>query len=123
MLMKKLFLLCFLLFPLSAAADNYATCLLDNLEGVQNDVAAVSAVHLCSQEYPGRMGGVEWGSGRGWFADYDSVNECSLESTRSMQSKRAALQARAACTRLYGYEPPKRTSLKPFDGDFTPLEK
>ncbi|WP_211276242.1 hypothetical protein [Halopseudomonas pachastrellae] len=88
-----------LLSPLAFAGD-YATCLLDKLEGVQNDQAARSAIRLCLREHPGGINSVEKGSGRGIFG-YDSGDECALDKASDTQSNVAGYQVRVACYRLY----------------------
>ena len=103
--MKRILMFPLIVLSMPALAENYATCLLNNLDGVQNQVAAVSAIRLCASAHPAGMNGVEWGAGRGWFAKYDSPEECSLKSTRSMRNKTGALHARGACKRLYGSKP------------------
>lgn len=71
-----------LVLPLHVAAENYATCLLDKLPGVQNHGASVSAVRVCQSKYPGGLANVEQGAGRGLFASYDSGDECTYDKAK-----------------------------------------
>ena len=98
--MKQALALTLALFAAPTAfADNYATCLLDKLEGVQNDQAARAAISLCRSTFYG-LETVEQGSGRGWLG-YDSGDECTLDKASSTQSRTAGYQIRLACHRLY----------------------
>ncbi len=83
-----------------AMADNYATCLLDKLPGVQNDNAATAAWNLCNSKHPGGLDSVVAGSGRGLFG-YESGAECALEESGQTRSNTAAYQIRLACDRLF----------------------
>lgn len=83
-----------------AQAGNFATCLLDELPGVQNNNAARAAYQVCSAKYPERYDGVEQGSGHGFFG-YDSGAECALKKARDTRSNDAAGMIRVACNRLY----------------------
>ncbi|MEH6501700.1 hypothetical protein [Halopseudomonas aestusnigri] len=124
--MKKIttpFLLLALAAP-AAFAGNYATCLLDKLEGVQNDLIAQSAMRLCASEHPGGFAGVEQGAGRG-ILGYDSGDECAVDKARDTQSRLAAGQLRRACGRLYDSpaDAAARIGLKPFNGPYTPVQR
>lgn len=128
--MKRLFAVAAILaLPSLAMAGNFATCLLDELPGTQNDNAAGAAYQVCSGKYPARYDGVAQGSGRGFFG-YDSGAECALAKSKDTRSGRAAGMIRVACNRLYN--DPKLTyvdqngvqhNLKPYNGDFTPLKQ
>lgn len=99
--MKKLLITTALLTcPALASAGNYATCLLDEMPGLQNDNAAYAAVQVCTSKYPRRMDSIPQGAGRGFFS-YDSGAECALDKSRDTQSRTAAYQIRLACDRLY----------------------
>lgn len=99
--MKKLIITTALLsFSCLAQAGNFATCLLDELPGVQNNNAAGAAYQVCSARYPERYDGVEQGSGRGFFG-YESGAECALKKARDTHSQSAAGMIRVACNRLY----------------------
>jgi hypothetical protein len=107
-----------------AIADNFAECLLDKLPGVQNNNSAGAAYQVCSARYPERYAGVEQGSGRGFFG-FDSGAECALKKARNTHSQNAAGMIRVACNRLY--DKPKTIAeefgLRPYDGDFTPIQQ
>jgi hypothetical protein len=83
-----------------AMADNYATCILDKMPGVQNDNAVAAARSLCLERFTGGFEAVEQGSGRGFFG-YDSGAECALEESRDTRNNAAAYQIRTACNKLY----------------------
>lgn len=94
-----------------AFAGDYATCLLDKLPGVANDVAARAIVQVCVSENPGGMLAVPQGSGRGFFG-YKSGAECAAKKASDTRSEVAAGLIWAACRKLYE-EPVK---LVPFHG-------
>jgi hypothetical protein len=111
---KLLLLIAFSLTPFAAMAGNFATCLLDELPGTQNDNAAGAAYQVCSGKYPARYDGVAQGSGRGFFG-YDSGAECALAKAKDTRSNRASGMIRVACNRLYNkanffdqFDPPAR---------------
>ncbi|WAB91950.1 hypothetical protein OSS47_28195 [Pseudomonas citronellolis] len=112
--MRLLFLLVISLSCTSAFAGNFATCLLDELPGTQNDNAAGAAYQVCSGKYPARYDGVAQGSGRGFFG-YDSGAECALAKAKDTRSNQAAGMIRAACNRLYDEK--KSDLCKEFDLD------
>lgn len=89
--------------PLPALAGNFATCLLDKLPAVQNDVAANAAYQACNSAYPGGFPSVPQGVGRGWFSPTSA--ECTLKKAGDTRSNRAAVLIGMACRRLYD-EPP-----------------
>ncbi|HAR06384.1 MAG TPA: hypothetical protein DCR72_12570 [Pseudomonas sp.] len=98
--MKKPLASALLLVPVLAQADNYATCMLDSLPGIQNDAAVYAAAQVCNGQHPERYSSVRQGSGRGFLA-YKSGAECALEKSRDTRSQLAAQQIRVACNRLY----------------------
>lgn len=107
------------MFPASALAGNYATCLLDNLPGVANDSASVAAIRLCIGKYPGGFTGVKKGSGRGLFS-FDSGAECALKKGGSTSSQHAGRMIAAACNTLYDLpelrpEQFERSAAKPWN--------
>lgn len=121
---KPLAIIALLVAPSLASAGNYATCLLDKLPGLQNDNAAYAAGQVCSAKYPERFASIPQGASRGIFA-FDSGAECALDKSGETRSRTAAFQIRLACNRLY--DRPKdlldEFGLKPYDGDFTPIQK
>lgn len=88
------------LLPSIATAGNFATCLLDKLPGVQNDVAAQAVYQVCVAQHPGAFEAVKQGSGRGWFA-YSAGADCAMKKAGETRSNRAAGLIGAACRRLY----------------------
>nr|WP_298168314.1 hypothetical protein [uncultured Pseudomonas sp.] len=98
--MKLLLIAALFALPAFASAGNFATCLLDELPGVQNNNAAGAAYQVCSAKYPERYANVEQGSGRGFFG-FDSGAECALSKARDTRNQDAAGMIRVACNRLY----------------------
>jgi len=91
----------FLAFVAPAAfAGNFATCLLDDLPGVQGDAAAVAIHKVCRDKYPGGLPSVEQGSGRGWFS-YKSGAECMAKLGAKTPSPSAGSLMFYACNKLY----------------------
>lgn len=82
-------------------AANYATCLLDKLPGVQNQAAISAAVRLCDADHPEGLTSVEQGAGRGFFAAYNSGDECILEKSKDARHPRAVNLISRACSQLY----------------------
>lgn len=110
-------------FPTVSMAGNYATCLLKNLPGLQNEAAARAAINLCMSEYPGGINSVPQGDGRG-FLGYDSGAECAMKKAGETRSQVAGNGIYMACNRLYN-EPVKpwlEYQANPFD-KFDPAEK
>lgn len=114
----KAALLAIALLPLPALAGNFATCLLDKLPAVQNDIAAHAAYQACTGAFPGGLTSVPQGTGRGWFS-YKTGADCTLKKAGDTRSNRAAGLIGVACRKLYDEAPP---GLKPYDGPVTPLE-
>lgn len=115
--MKRL-VLALVIFSFSAAAisGNYATCLLKNLPGLQNEAAANAAIKLCMSEYPGGINSVPQGDGRG-FLGYKSGAECAMKKAGETRSNLAGNGIYMACRRLYD-EPTKpwiEYQANPFD--------
>lgn len=91
-----------LLSPVTAfAADNYAECILEKMPGVANNSAAYAALDLCKKRFPALLDGVERGSGRGFFARFESGAECALEVSRETPDRLASLEIYSACVQLY----------------------
>ncbi|MHB0825080.1 hypothetical protein ACYCFL_05550 [Stutzerimonas nitrititolerans] len=120
--MKKLLIISTLLtLPSLAQADNYATCILDKLEGAQNYSATVLAVRLCNEHHPEGLSDIKWGSGRGFFAPYDSYLECFQDKSKSVQVRQAIGLIASACDRLYG-DPPKPAKRAGLFDDLRPKD-
>lgn len=106
-------------------ADNFATCLLDKMEGVESRAATQAAVRLCVDAHPEQMAGVEQGSGLGWLGKHKSADECIHARTKLLKDQSAVQVVARACDRLYREKPnappePVRR-LRPFDGPYDPL--
>lgn len=97
--MRHAYLALLLLASVPAFAANYATCILDRMPGVANDVAAHSVGKLCQAEFPGGLEAVQLGSGRRVFG-YSSSDECTAKKAGSIRSHRGAILIAAACHRL-----------------------
>lgn len=81
------------------ASGNFATCLLDKLPAVQNDIAANAAFQACTSTFPGGFASVPQGAGRGWFSPTSA--DCTLKKAGDTRSNRAAGLIGVACRRLY----------------------
>lgn len=103
--MIRLSPLLLLLLASQAMAANYATCLLDKMPGVANDVAAHAVRQVCRAEHPSGMDGAPQGSGRGFFG-FKSGAECILKKAGDTRSQSAAATIGAACRKLYEEDGP-----------------
>lgn len=83
-----------------ALAGNVATCLLDELPGVQNDPAAMATYKMCLEKFRGGLDTVAQGSGRGWFG-YNSGAECAAKLAAKTPSRQAGQLIYSTCNRLY----------------------
>jgi hypothetical protein len=113
--MKHLAFICLLALSLDAVAGDYATCLLKNLPGLQNEAAANAAIALCMKEYPGGVRTVEQGSGRGWLS-YKSGAECAMKKAADTRSQLAGSGIYLACRLLYD-EPSRELTVDQFLGN------
>lgn len=77
----------------------YWECLLDTLPGVENDIAASSAMLECKRKHPEEHGPTPQKPNH-WFG-YASGDECAAKKGRDTRSQRAAIGIRAACLALY----------------------
>lgn len=89
-----------LFLAVPALAANMATCLLDRLPGVANDVAAQAVFQVCTSKHPGGIQAVPQGSGRGLLG-YKSGADCTAARASDTRSIRAAELIGVACRRLY----------------------
>ena len=94
-----------------ALAANMATCLLDRLPGVANDVAAQAVFQVCASEHPGGIQAVPQGDGRGLLG-FKSGADCTAKKASDTRSTRAAELIGVACRRLYDAP----VKLRPFNG-------
>lgn len=104
-----LFCLIVFIFPSSAAAGNFATCVLDRMPSVQNDAAVYAVMQACSQKYPGGYQDIPQGAGRGWFG-YDSGAECTVKKAGETPNRKAGIAIRVACNCLYNEPLPRYRS-------------
>lgn len=107
--MRTLMFVSVLLVSFDVSAGNFATCLLKNLPGLQNDAAANAAINLCATEYPGGINNVPQGDGRG-FLGYKNGAECAMKKAGDTRSQLAGNGIYIACRKLYD-EP--RVELNP----------
>jgi len=82
-------------------AENFAECLLDNLPGVKNQASTNAALGLCRGKFPGAWASVQQGAGRGFFAKFDSGNECAIELGRDITVRQGAFLVAKSCKLLY----------------------
>ena len=106
------------LLPSVAAAGNFATCLLDKLPEVQNDIAAQAVYQVCNAKHPGAFGSVAQGGGRGLFSPTSGA-ECLMKKGGETRSHRAAALIVVACRRLYDEAP---LGFVPYGGPIVQLE-
>lgn len=111
--MRRILIILSALASGQALADNYATCILDKMPGVANDVAARAVYQVCKKERPGSLNAVVQGSGRGFFG-YSSGAECTAKKASNTHSQQAAYMIGNACKKLYDepnffdrYDPPR----------------
>lgn len=78
--------------------DNYSECILDRVEGVQNDLVAISETTQCRREFPDYLPPEGASS---FFFGPDTAAECVAEYAASTPSGYAANQIREACFQLY----------------------
>ncbi|MDR0576958.1 MAG: hypothetical protein LBI87_05375 [Candidatus Accumulibacter sp.] len=115
--MKRTVVTIFLsLVSMSSSAGNFATCLLDKLPDVQNNIAAKAIIQICENEYPGGLSNIVRGSGRGWFG-YDSGAKCAAKLAAKTQSEEAGRLIFIACNVLYNEPDPIPKGWKPYTGD------
>jgi hypothetical protein len=93
-----------------AIAGNFATCILDEMPGIQNDPAAYAVYRMCVAKFPKIMNEVVQGSGRGFFS-YKNGAECAAKLAGKTQSRQAGTFIVVACNKLYNEPNP----FDPFD--------
>lgn len=81
-------------------AANFATCLLDSMGDIQNDVAVYAARKICLEKYPAGLAGVIQGSGK-WMFGFDSGSECTVKKSAKTPNKMAGQLIGTACRCLY----------------------
>lgn len=102
--LRALFVVVICFFSANSTAEDFANCIINKMQGVQNDAAANAVLNLCKEENGGGFDSVEKGSGRGMFS-FESGNECTIKKAKDIRSQIAANFVRAACRVLYD-EPP-----------------
>lgn len=119
---KTIVFLVFSLLPPLASASNFASCLLDKLDGVRNEAAVRTSYQLCTSRHPEGMSGVKWGAGKGFFfSRYANPLECFHDKGKELTQSTAINLVYSACTRLYGEEPRPPKRLVPFSGELDPV--
>lgn len=94
------------LIGLHAHADNYAQCLIDNLQGVRNQASHATAMQMCAKQHPKLFYDIQKGSGRSWLSSMTG-DKCTLKFAKDATFNPSALAIKRACTCLYdkGDEP------------------
>ncbi len=82
-------------------ADNYQECILERLEGTQNDVAAVQATLQCREDFPSSMMPEMQTSLLSRLFGPETFSECMDKYAKRTPSVFAARQLRDACYLLY----------------------
>lgn len=110
--MKSAFL-CAALLPSIATAGNFATCILERMPGVKAPQVSAAVVRACQAAHPDGLQGVAWGAGKGWFAKYQSPDECLSDKAKETALLIAVSHIRNACGVLYGKAPKPNRSDRP----------
>lgn len=112
--MNKTAFLVLLALPSAALGSDYARCILDHAQSVQNDAAAHAVHQLCMDKFPDGLAAVEQGAGRGLFS-YSSGAECMVKKGARTRSRIASLSISQACDRLYDPPPDPRAADRLFE--------
>lgn len=83
------------------SADNYQECILERLEGTENDVAAVQATLQCREDFPSLTMPEQENSLLSGLFGPDNFSECMAKYVKKTPSLFAARQLRDACYLLY----------------------
>ena len=102
---KCLTALLVLLFPISAFAglfgpSNYWECILEEMQGVKNDPAAIEIIRKCRNEFPITAEVKK----KSPIIGIKTAGECVIEYAKDVSSPLGAKYIRAACYRLYPRE-------------------
>ncbi|OOR87005.1 hypothetical protein LP109_05525 [Moraxella bovis] len=82
------------------STSNYAGCIVENMEGVQNKKAAAAVRRLCGEKYPKRYDGLEVGVGNGWFGG-TTRDECVATKGKTVLDESGSRNVFRACRCLY----------------------
>lgn len=80
--------------------SNYWECILDEMPGVKNDLAAIEVIKKCRKKFP-NSSNIEKKTS---FFVTKTAGDCVLEYGSDVSSPRGAKLVRAACYRLYPRE-------------------
>lgn len=83
------------------STNNFAGCIVENMQGVQNEQARVAVWRLCSEKHPERYDGLEIGVGNGWFGS-TTRDECVAKNGKNIFNENASASMSFACHCLYG---------------------
>jgi len=102
---KYLTALMVLLLSISAFAglfgpSNYWECILEEMPGVKNDIAAIEVIRKCRKEFPTTAKVKK----KSPIIGIKTAGECVLEYAKDVSSPGGAKWIRAACYRLYPRE-------------------
>jgi hypothetical protein len=98
--MTKLLCILCVLFSFSVTAENFAECILNDLPGVKNDIAAKAGFQQCEKKYPKGYSEIYQGEGRGLFG-YNSGDECTIDKAKETPSRVGGYVINVACYCLY----------------------
>ena len=90
-----------MLLPLPVIAADYADCLLDNLRGVQNDIAASQVMIGCNRAYPGGLAAVKKATSFLGYRKYTSGPECAVAEAKTAVGHVGPSLITSACYALY----------------------
>lgn len=107
---RVLFAVSALIFSARSTAEDFANCIINKMQGIQNDSAAYAVLQLCKERNADGLDGVKQGAGRGLFS-FDSGNECTVKKAGNVRSVQAANFIGLACRKLY--DPPVLFDLAP----------
>lgn len=102
--LRALFVVAICFFSANSTAEDFANCIINKMQGIQNDAAAYAVFNLCKESNGSGFEGVKQGAGRGLFS-FESGNECIVKKAGGIRSTTAAMLIGTACRRLYD-EPP-----------------
>lgn len=79
--------------------DDFYSCVLDHMPGVQGDPAAAGIAQDCDEQFPQRY---RYNARTGMFAAYDTTRACFTDKAKDIRSLVGTAMILEACTRLYG---------------------
>jgi hypothetical protein len=100
--MNRVFLSLVLVIALTGCSrpDNFAECIVEDMQGVQNQQVFGAIYKSCRTKFPKALSEIEKGSGRGLFS-YKNREECVVDNAKDTTFPRAAMSVAVACACLY----------------------